>query len=50
MQVESPLTASILEKKLTMSRDEILDLKRCNMQLSMEKENLHSELERLRER
>ncbi|PNF15424.1 hypothetical protein B7P43_G00953 [Cryptotermes secundus] len=49
IQVESPLTVSVLEKKLTMAHDEILDLKRCNMQLSMEKENLHSELERLRE-
>jgi hypothetical protein len=50
IQVESPLTVSVLEKKLIMARDEILDLKRCNMQLSMEKENLHSELERLQER
>jgi hypothetical protein len=48
--VESPLTTSILEKKLTMAHDEILDLQRCNMQLSLEKENFHSELERLQER
>jgi hypothetical protein len=40
-----PLTASILEKKLLMAQDEILDLKQCNMQLSIERENFRSELE-----
>jgi len=50
MQVESPLAATILEKKLTMAYDEVLSLKHYNMQLSSEKENLHVELERLQER
>ena len=50
MQVESPPTATILEKKLTMAYDELLSLKHYNMQLGIEKENLRAELERLQER
>lgn len=49
-QVESPLAATVLEKKLAMAYDELLSLKHYNMQLGTEKENLHSELERLQER
>jgi hypothetical protein len=40
----------MLEKKLALAHDEILDLKQCNMQLGVEKENFRSELERLQER
>ena len=50
MQVESPVAATILEKKLTMAYDELLNLKHYNMQLGTEKENLRFELERLKER
>lgn len=49
MQVESPVAATVLEKKLTMAYDEMLSLKHYNMQLGTEKENLRSELERLKE-
>jgi hypothetical protein len=50
MQVESPVAATVLEKKLTMAYDELLSIKHYNMQLGIEKENLRSELERLQER
>jgi len=50
MQVESPLAATVLDKKLSMAYDEVLSLKHYNMQLSIEKENLRTELERLQER
>ncbi|XP_021918464.1 cingulin-like isoform X2 [Zootermopsis nevadensis] len=49
MQVESPLATSILEKKLAMAYDELSGLKRRNLQLGIEKENLHSEIERMQE-
>ncbi|GFG36944.1 hypothetical protein Cfor_12478 [Coptotermes formosanus] len=49
MQVESPVAATVLEKKLTMAYDELLSIKHYNMQLGIEKENLRSELERLQE-
>jgi hypothetical protein len=50
MQVESPVATSILEKKLTMAYDELSGLKRHNLQLGIEKENLLSEMERMQER
>jgi hypothetical protein len=44
--MESPLAT----RKLTMAYDELSDLKRCNMQLGIEKETLRSEMERMQEK